>query len=143
MCAADSWDADPPAERIQTLDVSQCYELLGTDSVGRIVYTDGAMPAITPINYVLEGHHVVFRTAAGSRLARAVSGAVVAFEVDQLDRATRTGWSVVVTGVARAIGEVSEQGRNAALTLAPWAGGKRDLAFSIAPGVVTGRWVGA
>lgn len=143
MCAAVPYGPDPPAERIQTLDVPQCYELLGTDSVGRIVYTDGAMPAITPINYVLQGHHVVFRTTAGSRLARAVEGAVVAFEVDQLDRATRTGWSVVVTGVARAMGEGSDQGRNAALTLAPWAGGRRDLAFSISPGVVTGRWVGA
>ena len=143
MCAAGSWDVEPPAERIQTLDVAQCYELLATDTVGRIVYTDGAMPAITPVNYVLDGHHVVFRTAEGSRLARAVSGAVVAFEVDQLDRATRTGWSVVVTGVAREIGEGSDQGRNAALTLAPWAGGRRPLAFSIAPGVVTGRWIGA
>lgn len=143
MCAAETYRADPPADRIQSLDVNHCYELLATDSVGRIVYTDGAMPAITPINYALEGHHVVFRTTAGSRLARAVDGAVVAFEVDQLDRATRTGWSVVVTGVARALGEGSEQGRNAALALAPWAGGRRDQAFAIAPGVVTGRWVGA
>src|SRR5438270_5197944 len=142
MSAADSLDVDAPTERIQTLDVVHCYELLATDTVGRVVYTDGAMPAITPVNYVLEGHHVIFRTAAGSRLARAVSGAVVAFEVDQLDRATRTGWSVVVTGVARELGEGSGQGRNAALTLAPWAGGSRPSAFAIAPGVVTGRWVG-
>ena len=123
--------------------MAQCYELLATDSVGRIVYTEDALPAITPINYALDGHHLVFRTASGSRLAHAVADAVVAFEVDQLDRATRTGWSVVVTGVARAIGEGSEQGRNAALTLAPWAGGTRDMFFAIAPGMVTGRWVGA
>lgn len=143
MCAADAWKADSDSDRLQQLDVNRCYELLGTDNVGRIVYTDGAMPAITPINYVLDGHHVVFRTKAGSRLARAVDGAVVAFEVDQLDRSTRTGWSVVVTGVARALGEGSDQRRNAALTLAPWAGGRRDQSFAISPGVVTGRWVGA
>lgn len=124
---------------MHSLSVNECYERLAGDCVGRVVYTEAALPAVTPVNYALDGHRVVFRTAPGSRLARAVTGQVVAFEVDQLDRETRTGWSVVVTGVAHELEMPSEQARASALGLAPWAGGRRDLYLAITPGVVTGR----
>src|SRR5690348_12639752 len=105
-----SLDARVPAdlstpEHVKILDAAACYELLATDSVGRVVFTDKGLPAVLPVNYVLQGHRIVFRTAAGSRLAAAVTGQVVAFEVDQLDRESRIGWSVVATGSAHPLHE--------------------------------------
>jgi nitroimidazol reductase NimA-like FMN-containing flavoprotein (pyridoxamine 5'-phosphate oxidase superfamily) len=128
----------PAVERARSLDVAECYELLATHTVGRVVFTDGALPGILPVNYVLSGRRIVFRTHPGSRLARAVADQVVAFEVDQLDLDFQIGWSVVATGVAHVLHE-SDIARAAAWRVAPWAGGKKDRFFAIAPGLVTGR----
>ena len=131
----------PLPDRAQALDAAVCYDLLATDDVGRIVFTDGGLPAIRPVNYVMLGHRIVFRTVPGSRLAGAVTGQVVAFEVDQLDRASRLGWSVVATGVVHPLSE-SDIARATGLQLAPWAGGERDLFLAVTPGLVTGRVIG-
>jgi len=129
-------------ERLGVLEVEKCYRLIAGQTVGRVVYTDGALPAVVPVNYVLDGHHLVFRTTPGSRMARGVVDQVVAFEVDQIDAEVRTGWSVVVTGIAKALTEPGEMARALGLGLAPWAGGRRELFVSITPGLVTGRFIG-
>lgn len=128
-------------ERLGILDPAKCYRLLATQSVGRVVYTDGALPAVAPVNYALDGHRVIFRTSPVSRLALGVVDQVVAFEVDSLDAEVRTGWSVVLTGIARALVDPGELARAAGLRLTPWAGGERPLFVCITPGVVTGRFV--
>jgi hypothetical protein len=131
-----SASVDLPLDSLDTahfevLDDAECFRLLAAESVGRVVYTDGALPAITPVNYVLDGRRVVFRTTAGSRLARGVVGAVVAFEVDAVDPRHCAGWSVVITGVGRLFTEVP--------VVHPWVGGDRDETISITPGRITGR----
>lgn len=144
MTAADARGAvtdDLPRERLGVLDVAKCYRLLATETVGRVVYTDGALPAVAPVNYVLDGHHIIFRTAPLSRLALGVVDQVVAFEVDHLDAEVRTGWSVVVTGIGRPLTDAAELARADALGLAPWAGGERPLFIAITAGLVTGRFV--
>ena len=128
-------------DRLGVLDAAKCYRLLKTQTVGRIVYTDGALPAVAPVNYSLDGHRIIFRTSPVTRLALGVVDQVVAFEVDCLDAEVRTGWSVVVTGIARALVDAGELARAAGLQLAPWAGGDRLLYVCITPGVVTGRYV--
>lgn len=128
-------------DRLGVLDLAKCYRLLAGETVGRVVYMDGALPAVAPVNYALDGKCVVFRTAPTSRLALGTVDQVVAFEVDSLDIEVRTGWSVVVTGIARALTEPREIARAGALGLAPWAGGRRELFVAITPGVVTGRFV--
>ncbi|MEU6058307.1 pyridoxamine 5'-phosphate oxidase family protein [Streptomyces sp. NPDC047097] len=80
-------------------------ELLAGVTLGRLVCTRDALPA------VLVGHHVVVdgeilvrlydRAAAASVTASADgSGTVVAYQADLVDPVTRTGWSIVVTGYA-------------------------------------------
>lgn len=126
-------------EHFAVLDEVECYRLLAGESVGRVVYTDGALPAITPVNYVLEGRRILFRTAADSRLAHGVIDAVVAFEVDSLDSARSTGWSVVVTGVGRPYTHVAGA---ATPDIQPWVGGERNQLISITPGRISGRRIG-
>lgn len=121
------------------LDEAECYRLLAGEDVGRVVYTDGALPAITPVNYALDGRRILFRTVADSRLAHGVIDAVVAFEVDHLDRDCSTGWSVVVTGVGRPYLPVA--GANTP-DARPWVGGDRSQFISITPGRISGRRIG-
>ena len=61
---------------------NSAWNSLDTASIGRVVFTDGGLPVVLPVTFVLDGDAVVFRTRAGSRLAGITSGSVLAFEVD-------------------------------------------------------------
>lgn len=76
----------------------KCLALLATVPIGRVVHTHRALPAITPVTFVLDGEDVAIRP--GAPLAAAVGGAVVAFEADHVDPDTGVGWAVTVVGPA-------------------------------------------
>ena len=67
------------------LDWTECLRLLSAAAVGRIVFTERALPAIRPVNFLLDGDEIVFRTATGSAVAAATRHAVVAFKVDEIN----------------------------------------------------------
>jgi hypothetical protein len=87
----------------EALGEQECLRLLGTTGIGRIAYTEAALPAILPVSYALRDGDVLIPTQPGSALAHAVRGAVVAFETDSYDDAARTGWSVIVVGASRVL----------------------------------------
>ena len=125
-------------DRLQALTRGECLDLLGRRSLGRVAFTDRALPAIRPVNYALVGHQLVLRTQADG-LGRRLDGQVVAFEVDDIDDAHETGWSVVVTGTARLLlspGELTRQGGIALQTL---AGDGHDARVCSVPGEISGR----
>jgi hypothetical protein len=127
-------------ERIMTIPTDECFDLLASTSVGRVALTRKALPVILPVNYAVDGDTVVIRTRPGSLLASSRErGVVVAFEVDELDRETCTGWSVLVTGTLREITDVGELARAEQLPLVPWVGGDRRHFVRITPGMVSGR----
>ncbi|MFF0789127.1 pyridoxamine 5'-phosphate oxidase family protein [Streptomyces spiralis] len=96
----------------RALDRQECLRLLAEVAVGRVVYTRHALPAVLPVNFSLDTDaSVLLRTSAGSDLARAVDGAVVAFEADEFDPENRSGWSVVVTGQAGVVSDPAEHER--------------------------------
>lgn len=107
-------------ENAHVLGRQQCLALMTTASIGRVVYTDRALPAITPVDFVLDRDHVIFRVGAGSRLATAVDGNVVTFQADDAGPASLTCWSVTVTGPARTADSPEEAARLAALPFRPW-----------------------
>ncbi len=134
---------DPGSGLIASLDSiarGDCWGLLATARVGRVGLLVDGRPEILPVNYALDGETVLYRTAEGSVLNQA-SLSVVAFEVDHVDEATHTGWSVLVQGVAQDIGDAvdptSERLRR--LSLVTWAPGARQRWFRIDPGKVSGR----
>ena len=120
----------------------ECLALLRAERVGRVVFSERAMPAVLPVSYAVLGEDVVLATTSGSRLARAALGGVLAFEVDHLDPDTRTGWSVVVTGLALHVVDPIEQSRVLSV-LDSWAPGRLDLILRLPSTVVTGRRIGA
>lgn len=87
---------------LTVLSREESLALLGSRSVGRIAVTMRALPTILPVTDVLDAttESIVFRTGYGTKLDAAGRNAVVAFEIDDLDEATRTGWSVVAIGTA-------------------------------------------
>jgi uncharacterized protein len=125
---------------LETLDRSECLNLLATAEVGRLAFVIDRRPEILPVNYALDDGAVVFRTAEGSALTRA-SLTEVAFEVDGVDRPTRTGWSVLVKGQADDIGDAVDKTseRLRRLSLISWAPGRRDRWFVVRPRQISGR----
>ena len=120
----------------------ECLTLLRAQRVGRVVFSERALPAVLPVSYAVLGENIVLATTSGSRLARAALGGVLAFEVDHLDPDTRTGWSVVVTGLARHVVEPVEQSRVLSV-LDSWGPGRLDLLLRLPSTVVTGRRIEA
>ncbi|WP_345347824.1 pyridoxamine 5'-phosphate oxidase family protein [Actinoallomurus liliacearum] len=128
---------------LEVLGRQECLALLGAAQIGRIVFTDRALPAVQPVNFVLSGGDIVIRTTAGSKLAAAARGAVVAFEADEFDPRAGTGWSVVVTGQARVVSEAGELQRLRGLPLPVWVPGERGDYIAITPELVSGRRIPA
>lgn len=124
---------------LDVLDREECLALLVTAPIGRVVFTDRALPAVQPVNFALDRGEVVFRTAPGTKLAAATRNAVVAFEADEFDPLTRTGWSVVVTGAARETRDPADIAHLARTLSDPWAPGERQHYVRISPQLVTGR----
>jgi hypothetical protein len=94
----------------EALGQEECLRLLGSSGIGRLAYTQAALPAIRPVSFILRNADVLIPVRSGSLLADAVRGAVVAFETDVYDDVTRTGWTVTVVGPSRV---VAAEGRHA------------------------------
>ncbi len=124
---------------LNELDHDECLRLLAGNPIGRVVFTDGAMPAAQPVNYLLDGEEVIFRTANGSKLAAATRHAVVAFEVDEIDAPTRTGWSVLGVGEAYEVTDPDRLGELAARQPEPWVAGRTAHTIAIPLRRLTGR----
>ncbi|MDX6197432.1 MAG: hypothetical protein QOJ79_583 [Actinomycetota bacterium] len=125
-------------DRLEPLTRAECMDLLACSSLGRVAFTERALPSIRPVNYALVGHHVVLRTQADG-LGRRLDGQVVAFEVDQIDTEQGTGWSVLVTGTARLLRSPGELTRQSAVPLVTMAGDGHDARVCIVPGEISGR----
>ncbi|MFC4015169.1 pyridoxamine 5'-phosphate oxidase family protein [Nonomuraea purpurea] len=124
---------------LQVLSREECLRLLATTPIGRIVFTDHALPAVQPVNFHLDGQSIVIRTAIGSKLAAATRRAVVAFEADEFDSELRTGWSVTAVGHAQAVTDPAEIDRLASLPLPVWAPGGRNHFIVVEAEQVSGR----
>ena len=103
---------------VDRLDEDQCWNLLSRQEVGRLAVTIGGKPDIFPVNHVVDGRHVLFRTAPGSKLAELAASPDIAFEVEELDDTFAS--SVVLKGTAERLTLQSEIDAADALPLTPW-----------------------
>ncbi|MGB0112033.1 MAG: pyridoxamine 5'-phosphate oxidase family protein [Ilumatobacteraceae bacterium] len=116
-----------------------CMELLQRTSVGRLAVDIGGRPEIFPINYVMADGAIVFRTAAGTKLAGAALLHHVAFEIDGFEPSTRTAWSVIVKGWAREIEHPTDRDAAEQLPLFPWVSSDKPNFVRIDAHETTGR----
>ena len=126
--------------KMGVLDEATCVELLESTPIGRIGFsTDGEL-LVLPVNFKWYEHSVVFRTLEGHKLSAAAEHQHVCFEVDHWDAGSRTGWSVVVQGVAREVTNWAEDARLDELGLVPWAKAQwRPIWVRIEPTAISGR----
>jgi nitroimidazol reductase NimA-like FMN-containing flavoprotein (pyridoxamine 5'-phosphate oxidase superfamily) len=116
--------------------------LLASAPVGRIVFTRGALPAIHPVNFVLEGDDVVITTSEDSALLSAVAESIVAFEADEIDAANHEAWSVVVTGRARLVTDRQNIERLRVIMRTSARPAESARFIRIRPEIVSGRRIG-
>ncbi|MER6030057.1 pyridoxamine 5'-phosphate oxidase family protein [Streptomyces sp. NPDC001851] len=131
------------AHRRIDLDRAEALRLLGSVSLGRIAFTRQALPAVRPVNHVVDDGDIVILTHEGTALVSHAqrsdgTGVVVAYESGAIDPDTHLGWSVVVTGYAHVVSDPLELARVRAL-LEPWVlMGGGEQAVRIQPELVTG-----
>jgi hypothetical protein len=109
-----------PSWTAEALDDAECRRLMSTADFGRLAFTQGALPVVQPVRFAIGHGQVVIPTRAGSKLARAVRGAVVAFEVDRLDPLTGVGWTVTVVGPAHVLTHSDDVAAAALLGVRTW-----------------------
>jgi len=121
------------------LSRAEGWQLLASVPVGRLVFTYQALPAIRPVNHLVEGDKIVTGLMAGSAFATSfrAGGTVVAYEADSLDIAERSGWTVIVVGVARLETE-ADAVRHYRAQLRPWLSGATTDVLTISSEIVTG-----
>ena len=129
-------EGDRPDEpSLEELSREECLSLLATYPVGRIaVSRPDAGPLVVPVNFILDGEVVVFRSDLGSKI-EAVRTGPVSFQLDQIDPFRHTGWSVLVEGIAYEAtpSEVEH------LALEPWGPGEKAHWVRLLPKTISGR----
>ena len=127
--------------RVETVPADECRRLLESGQVGRLGYCTDFGPRIVPMNYIVTGDFLTFLTGASTEAARHVPAHAVAFEVDQVDGSTMTGWSVLVLGNARLLDYASLRMLDIPRTPRRWPDGQRPLVLQLPLNKVTGRRV--
>jgi nitroimidazol reductase NimA-like FMN-containing flavoprotein (pyridoxamine 5'-phosphate oxidase superfamily) len=107
--------------RLKELSEAECLALLCTVPLGRVGISSDALPAVLPVNFVLQDKSILFRTVPGTKLHAAVAGVVVAFEADHYDQATGEAWSVLVRGVAEEIVDPERRAQAGPIVPGSWA----------------------
>lgn len=130
----------PNQRRVLThLSEAESLRRLGSVSLGRIVFTSKALPAIRPVNHIVHNGDVIIRSHGGAEIVTyARDGGVVAYEADVIDPDDHLGWSVIVTGRAVLVTDPDEVAQYQSM-LRPWLSEPMmEHVIRIRPELVTG-----
>ena len=126
---------------LDQLSAETCLELLRLHAVGRIAVIHDGYPIVLPVNYRLVENHdgpwILVRTRPGNVIDQA--GVNLSFEIDGIDAAHRTGWSVLVRGLLRHIDDAMASRIEDQVDPRPWLTKDRDSWLVVKPVQITGR----
>jgi uncharacterized protein len=134
---------------LEVLPFGECLQLLDSVPVARVGFLADGELVILPVNHAVDGQDLVFRTARGTKLAAAENQSLVAFEADEYDQQTGTGWSVLVNGRAEVVDGAADLRRLSHLGLHVWVlhawvtAAERAVWIRIRPASVSGRRIPA
>ena len=127
---------------LEVLPEPDCWRRLADSAVGRLAVNGPDGPEIFPVNHAVLDGKVVFRTDPGTKLTALLRDARVAYEVDEVDHAQRSGWSVLVVGAVEPVpSEHLDEAR--ALPLEPWTIGDKVQFLWLRPRRISGRAIRA
>lgn len=106
---------------MEILNPAESLRLLSTVPIGRLVFTQGGLPAIRLVNFLVDDDTVVFTTTAGDTYRAAERGDVVAFEADEIDADRHLGWTVTAAGHLSVIDPTEAKPLRHTLPLHTWA----------------------
>ena len=124
---------------LEVLTDDECWRFLESHHVGRLAVSIANQPEIFPVNYVVQDRTIVFVTAEGTKLAGALLGTGVAFEIDAADPLFHTGWSVVMRAHADEVTQLDELVEVQELPLRSWGPGDKRRYVRLTPHRLTGR----
>lgn len=124
---------------LEVLDRDECLALLRNATVGRVAVTAAALPRVFPVTFRVSDDQILFRTSPGTKLDAATNNTVVGFEADDFDPEAHTGWSVMVTGVAREVSDRDELSATQDLQLPRWAPSEDSRVIAVSIELVSGR----
>ncbi len=127
-----------PDSGVTSLNEDECWRLLETADVGRLAVVIAGEPEIFPINFVVDGHSLVFRTAEGTKLFGITASPRVALESDGYDVGSGEAWSVVVKGMAEQLDRFPDIYAAEELPLFPWQAGTKQWFVRIGRTTLTG-----
>lgn len=133
--------SDDQPGRLEELGDDECSALLATRQIGRLGVNAEHYPLIFVVNYGLDRGVVVIRTHPGTMLENA-NHANVTFEVDYIDEHNRSGWSVLIRGLAEEVTTAHHAdlvARTQASSMQPWAPGDYGRWIRLIPHHMTGR----
>lgn len=122
---------------ISEIREAKCWDLLDSVTVGRLATAADSWPTIFPLNFVVDGESVVFRSAEGSKLSELTKNDHVAFEADGWDE--EKGWSVIIKGHGEIITDAAELARAERLPLLPWVPTIKSNFVRVTADEITGR----
>ncbi|GFG50308.1 pyridoxamine 5'-phosphate oxidase [Mycolicibacterium agri] len=122
---------------VRILPETECWDLLSSCSLGRLVTSVDGAPEIFPVNYAVQRRTVLFRTAEGTKLVSTAINRNVLFEADGHN--TAEGWSVIVKGLAQALSTDEDIAEAERAQLLPWTVTDKPHYVRIRPVSVTGR----
>jgi len=129
---------------LEELNHEECWRMVGlaaTAGIGRIAFGADGGQQVLPVNFACARRSIVVRTSAPTMLHRLAPGADVAFEVDHIDAARHSGWSVLIQGRLWPVHTPPDLLPDDMLRLHPWAAGDRDCWIRVVPLSVSGRRV--
>jgi uncharacterized protein len=125
-------------EPMTILSADECWHLLASMALGRLVTCVGGHPEIFPVNFVVQRRTVLFRTAEfATKLFTVVMNNRVAFETD--DHNVSEGWSVIVKGRAQVLNSRTEIQEAERAQLLPWTAGVKSRYVRVLPSEISGR----
>ena len=131
--------SSPSESHTEVLAPADCWKYLKSSYIGRLAVLNGAVPEIFPLNFMIVGEAVVFRTAPGTKLRALLTGAAVAFEADGMNAYATEVWSVVVKGVPVPFDGDLATLQDAGSGREPWQPGLKEHLIQIVPAEVSGR----
>lgn len=122
---------------VETLSEATCWTLLEAGDFARLAVTIEGGVDIFPVNYLVTGSIIYFRSAPGSKLIAITANPNVALEVDGTRQKKR--WSVVVKGRAQRLGSDAEIEASGVLDLQTASPTSKWNYVRIMPAEISGR----
>jgi hypothetical protein len=139
-----SWERRPVSDGsvdvhgLGIIDEATCLRLLRDEHIGRLGLSVGSLPVILPVNFVVDGMTILFRSEDGEKTRAASLGSVACLEVDRIDPFEHDGWSVMATG-RLALVPPERVDAYERFPIVPWALGNESRLIELGIELLSGR----